>query len=117
MLSNKLYDSLKWAAQIGLPALGTLYASLAVIWGFPFADEVVGTIVAIDFFLGVILGLSNRAYHRSGAKYDGELLVDTRDPSKDIYSLNLDEPLDKLSQSESITLKVETPPRLTDSQQ
>lgn len=115
-LSNKSYDALKWVAQIGLPALGTLYSALALIWGFPFAEEIVGSVIALDLFLGTLLGISNRTYHRSGAKYDGELVVDTRDPKKDVYSLNLDTPLEELSGTESITLKVENPPRLTDSQ-
>lgn len=114
--SNKAYDALKWTAQIALPAAGTLYFALAVIWGLPFGEQVVGSITAVDLFLGAILGISNRTYHRSGAKYDGELVVDTRDPKKDVYSLNLDTPLEELSGTESITLKIENPPRLTDSQ-
>ena len=54
-LSNKMYDILKWVAQYLLPALGTLYFALAGIWGFPYGEEVVGTITAIDAFLGVLL--------------------------------------------------------------
>lgn len=61
-LSNKLYDVLKWVALYLLPALGTLYFALAGIWGFPFGEEVVGTITALDTFLGVILGISNARY-------------------------------------------------------
>jgi hypothetical protein len=64
-LSNKLYDVLKWIALYLLPALGTLYFALAGIWGFPFGEEVVGTITALDTFLGVILGISNAQYNKS----------------------------------------------------
>jgi hypothetical protein len=60
--SNKAYDRLKWLAQIGLPALGTLYFALAGIWGLPAADHVDGTIVAVDAFLGVILAISSNGY-------------------------------------------------------
>ena len=62
LLSNKQYDILKWVAQILLPALGTLYFALAGIWGFPFGEQIVGTITAIDSFLGVILGISSANY-------------------------------------------------------
>lgn len=63
-MSNKTYDFLKWVAMYLLPALGTLYFALAGIWGFPYGEEVVGTITAIDTFLGVILGISNAQYKK-----------------------------------------------------
>lgn len=37
-MNNKIYDILKWVAQIFLPALGTLYFALAGIWDFPFSE-------------------------------------------------------------------------------
>ena len=61
-LSNKAYDILKWIAQILLPAVGTLYFALAGIWGFPYAEQIVGTITAIDTFLGCLLGISSMRY-------------------------------------------------------
>jgi hypothetical protein len=61
-LSNKSYDCLKWIAQILLPAVGTLYFALAGIWGFPYAEQIVGTITAIDTFLGCLLGISSMRY-------------------------------------------------------
>lgn len=64
-MSNKTYDVLKWIATIVLPALGTLYFALAGIWDFPLGEEIVGTITAIDAFLGVILGISTAAYNKS----------------------------------------------------
>lgn len=63
-MSNKVYDILKWIAQIVLPALGTLYFALASIWGLPYGQEIVGTITAIDAFLGALLGVSTVAYNR-----------------------------------------------------
>lgn len=63
-LSNKVYDALKWIAQILLPALGTLYFALAGIWGFPYAEQIIGTITAIDTFLGVLLGISTMQYRK-----------------------------------------------------
>ena len=64
-ISNKVYDVLKWIAQYLLPALGTLYFALSTIWGFPYGEQVVGTITAIDAFLGAILGISSATYHKN----------------------------------------------------
>lgn len=63
-MNNKVYDILKWVALILLPALGTLYFALASIWGFPYAEQIVGTITAIDTFLGVLLGISTNSYKK-----------------------------------------------------
>lgn len=65
MMSNKTYDILKWVAQYGLPAVGTLYFALAGIWNLPYGEEVVGTITAIDAFLGVLLGISTAQYKKT----------------------------------------------------
>ncbi len=64
-MSNKVYDILKFIAQILLPALGTLYFALARIWNFPFAEEIVGTITAVDAFLGALLGISTMQYNKA----------------------------------------------------
>lgn len=61
-MSNKTYDIIKYIAQIVLPAAGTLYFALAGIWGFPYGEQIVGTITAVDTFLGVCLGLSSASY-------------------------------------------------------
>lgn len=61
-MSNKVYDVFKYIAQIALPAIGTLYFALAGIWGFPYGEQVVGTITAIDVCLGVLLTISTNAY-------------------------------------------------------
>ena len=66
-MSNKVYDVLKYIALILLPALGTLYFALAKIWGFPYAAEIVGTISAIDAFLGALLQISTNQYNKDQA--------------------------------------------------
>ena len=63
-MSNKVYDVLKYIALILLPALGTLYFALAKIWGFPYAAEIVGTISAVDAFLGALLKISTDNYNK-----------------------------------------------------
>ena len=64
-MSNKTYDVLKWIAQFLLPAAGTLYFALAGIWGLPYGEQVVGTITAVDTFLGVLLGISAANYNKT----------------------------------------------------
>lgn len=64
-LSNKTYDILKWVAMYFLPALGTLYFALAAIWGFPYGEEIVGTLTAVDAFLGALLGISSAQYNKT----------------------------------------------------
>ena len=63
-MSNDLYDVLKWIAQLLLPALGALYFGLAQIWGFPYGEEIVGSIAIVDTFLGAILGISSAYYNK-----------------------------------------------------
>lgn len=64
MLNNKVYDILKKIAQIWLPALASLYFAIAQIWGLPYAEQIVGTITAIDAFLGALLGISTIQYNK-----------------------------------------------------
>ncbi len=65
IFNNKVYNFLKWVAMCVLPALGTLYFALSSIWGFSNAEQVIGTITALDTFLGVILGISSMQYNKS----------------------------------------------------
>ena len=70
-MKNETYDVLKFVAQILLPAAGTLYFALASIWGFPCGEQIVGTITAIDAFLGTCLGISTKNYYQEG-NYESE---------------------------------------------
>lgn len=65
-LNDKVYNVLKWICLIVLPAIGTLYYALAGIWGFPFGEQVVGTITAADTFLGALIGISTLNYNKEG---------------------------------------------------
>lgn len=64
-MKNETYDVLKYVAQILLPAIATLYFAVANIWGLPYGEQIVGTITAIDAFLGVCLGISSDNYHKA----------------------------------------------------
>lgn len=63
-MTDKMYDVLKWVAQILLPAIATLYFAIAQIWGLPYGEQIVGTITAIDAFLGALLGISTYQYNK-----------------------------------------------------
>lgn len=101
-LTNKTYDVIKWIAQYFIPAAGTLYAALSKIWGFPYGGEVVGTLSAIDIFLGAILGISS-------ASYPGEGTLEIHEDAgadKDVYTLMLNVPVESLADKDSVTFKV-----------
>lgn len=63
-MSNKVYDVLKFIAQIVLPALATFYVTIAGIWGLPYGEQISGTIMAVDLLLGAILGISSAQYKK-----------------------------------------------------
>jgi len=88
-LSNKAYDALKFVAQIVLPALGTLYATVSGLMGWPNTEEVVGIIIAVDLFLGTLLGLSTKAYNNSDEKYDGEINVVEQPDGRTLMDMQL----------------------------
>ena len=68
LFSDRVYRVLKWICILFLPALATLWFTLGKIWGFPYLAEVEGTIVAIDTFLGALIGISTLQYNKLGGK-------------------------------------------------
>lgn len=74
-MSNSTFDVLKRAAELGLPALGALYFALAQIWGLPYGEQVVGTVAAVNTFVGVIVVIARNQYNDQDGMYDGDLLV------------------------------------------
>lgn len=109
LFTSKMYDFLKKLAQIYLPALGALYFGLAGIWGLPAAEQVVGSIVVIDTFLGVCLGISQSQYNASDAAHDGKLVV-VPGEDRTIYSLEFDGDPEDIKDKDSVSFKVVPPP-------
>lgn len=64
-MSNKTYDILKEIAMVWLPASGTLYSALSGIWGLPYGEQIVATIVAVDTFMGAVLKISTVQYNKN----------------------------------------------------
>lgn len=107
ILNNTQYDFLKALAQYVLPAAGVLYFALSGLWGFPHPTEVVGTITAVDTFLGVLLGVLKNQYLGSADAVDGALTVDATNPNAvALTHLVIDTPGNVLAGQDTVTLKV-----------
>jgi hypothetical protein len=106
LISNKkVYDALKYIAQVALPGFGALYFALSQTWGLSNGAEVVGTVTSVDVFLGVLLNLSTKAYDKSDAKYDGTVDV-TDGEDKTSFLLNVNSDISKLHEQKELRLKV-----------
>ncbi len=105
LLSNRAYDILKTVASVILPAIGALYFALAAIWGLPRPNDVVGTIAAINVFIGAVVGLSTRSYNKSDTKYDGTMDVEETLSGKK-FNLVFDGDPHDMDQKSEVTFKV-----------
>lgn len=65
ILSDRVYDILKWVVVIVIPALTTAYVGLATIWGFPYATEIAKTSAVVCTLLGALLGISTAQYNKA----------------------------------------------------
>lgn len=104
-LKDNTYNTLKWIAQYALPGVGTLYFALSGIWGLPYGEQIVGTITAIDTFLGVLLGISATSYSKS---YDGQMFIHSdKNDGEGAYigQLSLNSELKNLREKNTITLQ------------
>lgn len=111
-VSNKLYDRLSFVAKVFLPALATLYFALSQTWGFPKGEEVMGTITAIDVFLGVLLLKMAGDYKKTNEPAAGYLTQTGVDPDTTMPNLGLTitKTPDELLENETVTFKVGEPP-------
>lgn len=90
-----------------LPGTGTLYFTLSTIWGFPYGEEVVGSIAALTVFFGMLLGISSHQYNKDGGITDGTLKISEKDADTDLYMLEVGAPLDTLAYKDIVTFRVE----------
>ncbi len=106
LLSNRMYNFLKWMAAGVLPAFGAFYFGLDDIWhGLPKVDEVVGTTTLLNTFLGAVLLIGTKSYNNSESKYDGKVIISHDPEVKDVIQLDT-HPQD-LGAAKQVTLKVE----------
>ena len=64
LMSDDAYNVMKWIVQYILPGLGVLYAIVAGVTGLPYAEVVLAVVMAVDWFLGIILGISTKQYNK-----------------------------------------------------
>ena len=110
VLSNKVYDTIKFLTLVLLPGLATLYFAVAQIWGLPKAEEVVGTISAISVFLGVLARVSTSAYLASPNPYDGDMVVINRDGGGKTLSMELNGDPARLLEQKTVTFRMTQQP-------
>lgn len=106
LLSSSQYELLKKLVQIALPAIASLYFSLAQIWGLPAAEQVVGTLALFATFFGILLTLSSWSYHAVEAQTDGEIVVMIDENGKKIYSLELNGDPNDIDNMDLVKFKV-----------
>lgn len=105
-ITGKTYDFLKFLALIAFPALGSAYFALAGIWGLPAAEQVVGTIVVVDTFLGTVLQISSSNFTSKTGQ--GVITVAETAEGK-TYSLVFDgDPEEELTDNERFIFDVKT---------
>lgn len=106
IFGQKTYDFLKFLALILLPAVGTLYFTLAQIWGWSNGEAIVGTIMAVDLFLGAILGIASKTYNNSDVKYTGTITL-TPNEEENTTDLKFSVDPNKLTGSSEAIFKIE----------
>lgn len=105
ILGDKVYSFLKFIALIVLPAAATLYFTLGNVWGWPNVEQVVGTLVAVDTFLGIVLGISSKAYYNSDARFSGAIDI-FPNPDEGTTDMNIRVDPNNLVGSSEVALKV-----------
>lgn len=105
LLSDGIYSKLKHTASIVLPAVSALYIALAQVWHFQHVEEVVGSLTAVNAFIGALVALSTRTYNNSDAKYAGEIKV-TDDGLKKTASLVVNGDPEDMLKMEEATFKI-----------
>jgi hypothetical protein len=104
--TDRVYKALKFIALVALPAVGTLYFTLAGIWHFPDPEKVIGSITAVDTFLGLLLHISTKTYDNSDDKYDGTFgVVQNPDGTQNLKLLNVD--MNALNTKSQVIFKIQ----------
>lgn len=104
VLSDSKYNYLRYIVEIILPGAGTLYFTLATIWGLPYGEQVVGTLAAVALFSGLLIKISRTKYNRSDARFDGALNVD--DTADEEFRLEFKKELPELANQDTVMLRV-----------
>ena len=109
VLSDKMYNRLKWITLVVLPASGALYFGLAQLWGLPKGNEVVGSLAIIATFLGALIGVSTKAYNKLPEDVDGYLGANgiDEDTGRPNLAMTLNKLPEELLGKETVKLRVD----------
>lgn len=106
LLGNTSYDVIKDVVTLGFPAAVTLYAGLAVVWGWGFSEEVVATGGLVGVFLGVLLKIAAKRYEGLPTQFDGTLIANDPNPENETFRLEFENSLPRMANQETVRLKV-----------
>lgn len=107
LFKDSTYKRLNDVVRLGLPGLGTLYFTIASIWGLPYGDEVVGTCAALALFGGVLLKISQSQYKQTVADKDGSISIMPDDGAgAELTGVKLDLTAEELANKNMVVLKV-----------
>lgn len=104
-LSSGVYNKVKWAALTLLPAIATLYFMLGNLWNFPNVEQVIGSITAVETFLGLLLGISTRQYNKTANVIDGDLIVSDVD-GEQYLTLGVKGSVEQMASKDEVRLRV-----------
>lgn len=106
-LPNHVYDFLVYLVQLVFPAAAVLYASLGTIWHWSNVEAMVGTILAVNLFLGVILKISSVSYKNSDKPYEGDMVITHKEDGTPMYDMQANRSnLEDWPSQERVTFKV-----------
>ena len=103
---EKTYQALKFVALVLLPAMTTLYFTLGNVLDLPNVEQVIGSMTAIDTFLGVLLGISTKSFNKQNPAYDGHMVIQETQAGGVLYSLELDSEPEELKNKKKVTFRV-----------
>lgn len=67
MMTDKIYNVLKWTALIAIPAVGTFVGVVLPLWGVCSGETVTAittTISAVGTLIGALIGVSTSQYNK-----------------------------------------------------
>lgn len=107
-MSNKVYDQVRFCALVLFPALAVFYAVTGALWNFPLVDQVSGTLVAIDTFLGAVVLRSSKQYADDPDTHDGTVQQVGVDPDTGMphLAMTINKTPGELLENKTVRLKV-----------
>jgi hypothetical protein len=121
-ISDSTYEFLRNNVEIVLPAIGVAYAGLAILWGWPFSEQIVGTLGIIGILFGTVIKVNKKratnvqtvvaqldAIEKAEAdadRYAGNLILGTGDEQDGLLTVALDKELSEIANQSEVLLRV-----------